>query len=154
MPENDQILQLLSGLGVEYNPIMASLIARDDDLSFMLYIASFWLINRGCIFKPWLLKKTSSLPILQLITNHEGHSPTNSLKENHLSRSCQPYNLTLFQIHDNNILKDIALTNSTIIDPGQITDHSVSYVASLRTWSSLVITYLMWTIKGHMHQPH
>ena len=32
MPENDQILQLLSGLRAEYNPIVASLTARDDDL--------------------------------------------------------------------------------------------------------------------------
>ena len=30
--EKDQIIQLLSGLGVEYNPIVASLTARDDDL--------------------------------------------------------------------------------------------------------------------------
>ena len=32
VPEKDQILQLLSGLGAECNPIVASLIARDDDL--------------------------------------------------------------------------------------------------------------------------
>ncbi|RVW25398.1 Retrovirus-related Pol polyprotein from transposon RE1 [Vitis vinifera] len=30
--EKDQILQLLSGLGAEYNPIVASLTARDDDI--------------------------------------------------------------------------------------------------------------------------
>ena len=32
VPEKDQILQLLSGLRAEYNPIVASLIARDDGL--------------------------------------------------------------------------------------------------------------------------
>ncbi|KAL6316706.1 hypothetical protein AAG906_019637 [Vitis piasezkii] len=30
--KKDQILQLLSGLGAEYNPIVASLTARDDDI--------------------------------------------------------------------------------------------------------------------------
>ena len=31
VPKNDQMLQLLSGLGTEYNPIVASLTARDDN---------------------------------------------------------------------------------------------------------------------------
>ncbi|KAJ9675317.1 hypothetical protein PVL29_024318 [Vitis rotundifolia] len=30
--ERDQVLQLLGGLGVEYNPIVASLTSREDDL--------------------------------------------------------------------------------------------------------------------------
>ena len=31
--ERDQILQLLTGLGADYNPIIPSLIAREDDLT-------------------------------------------------------------------------------------------------------------------------
>ena len=34
MFESDQILQLITGLGADYNSIVASLIAREGDLSF------------------------------------------------------------------------------------------------------------------------
>ena len=44
VPEKDQILQLLSGLGAEYNPIMASLTARDDDLQ--LHVVHSILLTR------------------------------------------------------------------------------------------------------------
>ncbi|WKA00350.1 hypothetical protein VitviT2T_018711 [Vitis vinifera] len=31
--EKDQVLQVLGGLGADYNPIVASIIAREDDIS-------------------------------------------------------------------------------------------------------------------------
>ncbi|KAL6329269.1 hypothetical protein AAG906_015467 [Vitis piasezkii] len=39
---------------VEYNPIVASLTARDDDLQLHEVDSILRLMSRGCIFKPWL----------------------------------------------------------------------------------------------------
>lgn len=43
--ERDHVLQLLAGLGSEYDPIVASLTAREDDVPLLLFTAFSSLMN-------------------------------------------------------------------------------------------------------------
>ena len=62
--DRDQILQLLGGLGADYNSIVASLIAREDEMSLHSVHNIYSPMNNGLAFKIQFQKITSSLLIL------------------------------------------------------------------------------------------
>ena len=97
MPEKDQILQLLSGLGVEYNPIMASLTARDDDLQ--LHAVHSILLTHEQRLHLQTTAAEEDLLIANIAThNRPRRSQSSKPSQGKPPQSlCQPHDLTLFQ---------------------------------------------------------